>query len=199
MNRPRTGVTVVIPTIPPRRDIRLRAEQSVNQQTVRRACLLIQHDDDREGSAATRNRALARVETEWVLWLDDDDLLMPNAIQLLTEAQKRTGADIVSGSAWIPQTADHREPTSPIEPGWLSPEFVTERSRLTVTSLMRTEMVRAVGGFEFRADPGTGMALDDFGLYVRLAAAGATFWRIPETVFIWNIHGANTSGRSDRW
>lgn len=195
---PAPAVTVVIPTIPPRADMRSRAEQSVHAQTYRRRRLLLQHDDDRKGSAATRNRALADVTTEWVLWLDDDDQLMPNALQLLVEAQRETGADVVSGGAWIPQRVGHREPICP-GPGWLPGGFVQERSRLHVSSLMRTEMVRQVGGFEYRTDPGTGMELDDYGLYWKLARQGATFYRIPETVLIWNHHGANTSGRGDRW
>lgn len=156
-------------------------------------------DDVRTGSAATRNRALTKVETEWVLWLDDDDQLMPHAVQLLVEAQRRTGADVVSGAAWIPQTTDHKEPTAPIVTGWIDPVNIQLCSVLTVTSLMRTELVRKVGGFEFRRDPLSGMDLDDYGLYYKLAEAGATFYRIPQHTFIWNVHGANTSGRPDRW
>jgi GT2 family glycosyltransferase len=190
-------VTVVIPTIPPRAGMRIRAEQSAHAQTYRRK-LLIQHDDDREGSAATRNRALTHVTTEFVLWLDDDDELPPDAIQLLVDAQQRTGADVVSGAAHIPQIPGHAEPIAP-DTGWLTAAYVQERSRLHVTALMRTGLAREVGGFEYRRDPGTGMDLDDYGLYWKLAEAGATFYRIPETVLIWNHHGKNTSGDPRNW
>lgn len=197
--RPEADVTVVIPTIPPRHEMYRLAVDSVHAQTVLPKVGLTEFDSDRTGSAATRNRALEKVRTGWVLWLDDDDQLMPNAIQLLAEAQEATGADVVSGAAWIPQLAGHAEPTEPIAPGWIPADVVQERSRLTVTALMRTELVRAVGGFERRRCPATGMDLDDYGLYWKLAEAGATFYRIPETVFVWNVHGANTSGRGDRW
>lgn len=197
--RPEADVTVVIPTIAPRHEMFQRAVDSVRQQTLAPKMGVAEFDADRTGSAATRNRALAKVETEFVLWLDDDDQLMPHAVQLLVEAQQATGADVVSGAAWIPQLAGHAEPTKPTPPGWVPAEVVQERSRLTVTALMRTELVRAVGGFERRRCPATDMELDDYGLYWKLAEAGATFWRIPETVFVWNVHGANTSGRGDRW
>jgi glycosyltransferase involved in cell wall biosynthesis len=172
-----------------------RAIASVEAQTSRPARLLLELDMNREGSAATRNRALNKVATEWVLWLDSDDQLMPNAVQVLLEAQAETGADVVSGAAWIPQRPGHREPVATPPPGWIAPETVTARSSLHVSSLVRTSLARQAGGFAFRQDPGTGMILDDYGFYCALAEAGATFFRVPETVLVWNVHGKNSSGR----
>lgn len=192
-------VTVVTPSIPVRSEMCVRAQNSIFQQTLPPKMGIRETDWDHTGSAASRNRALAKVTTEWVLWLDDDDLLMPNAVQLLVEAQQATGADVVSGPAWIPQVPGHVEPTAPLPAGWIHPDVVRAGPRLTVTALMRTDLVRQVGGFEFRRDPASGMDLDDWGLHYRLADVGATFWRIPETVFVWNIHDGNTSGRPDRW
>lgn len=191
-------VTVLIPTIPVRSAFLERALASVAAQTLMPS-ILVQTDWDHDGSAVTRNKALARIDTPWTLCLDDDDVLMPWAVQVLTEAQEATGADVVSGGAWIPQRPDHAEPGPVPAPGWIDPETVTARSVLTVTSLVRTDLAQSCGGFEFKADPSNGMRLDDFGFYTRLAAHGAKFYRVPETIFIWNVHGKNTSGRPDRW
>lgn len=191
------GVTVVIATIPPRVTLLERAVASVTAQTVP-AGVLIEADSDRTGSAATRNRALEKVITERVLFLDDDDQLTPNAVQVLTEAQSETGADVVSGGAWIPQRPGHREPVQPPAPGWIPRETVMARSVLHVTSLVRASLARAAG-FRYERDPGTGMMLDDYGFYCALAEAGATFFRIPETVLIWNVHSGNTSGSPANW
>lgn len=187
------GVTVIIPTIPPRAAMLERAVASVMAQTVMPA-LVIETDEHRTGSAATRNRALARTETEFILCLDDDDQLLPWSVQVLTEAQEETGADVVSGGAWIPQSPGHREPVQPPAPGWIDPAAVTARSWLHITALVRTEMARQAQ-FSFARDPATGMLLDDFGLYRSLAGLGARFWRVPEAVLIWHHHGANTSGQ----
>lgn len=187
------AVTVVIPAIPPRAAMLERAIASVTAQTVP-AALVTETDAGRAGSAATRNRALARVETEWLICLDDDDQLMPHAVQVLTEAQAATGADVVSGAAWIPQSPGHREPVATPAPGWIPADAVMARSVLHVTSLVRTSLARAAG-FTRAHDPGTGMDLDDYGFYRALAASGATFWRVPETVLIWHHHGANLSGK----
>lgn len=194
------AVTVAIPYHEERKRNGMlnRAIASVEAQTSRPGMLLLESDPDRTGSAATRNRALAKVTTEWVLWLDSDDQLMPNAVQLLTEAQAETGADVVSGGAWIPQRPGHREPVGPSAPGWIRRETVMARSVLHVTSLVRASLARAAG-FRYERDPGTGMMLDDYGFYRALAEAGATFFRIPETVLIWNVHGGNTSGSPANW
>ena len=192
------GVTVVIPTIPPRAALLERAVASVTAQTVMPS-LVIETDEGRTGSAATRNRALERVETELILCLDDDDALMPWSVQVLTEAQEETGADVVSGGAWIPQVPGHAEPVQPPAPGWIDPAAVTARSRLHVTSLVRTDLAREAGGFAWEKDPGTGAMLDDYGFYKRLAGCGARFWRVPEVVLIWHVAGQNTSGKPDRW
>jgi hypothetical protein len=193
----RAGVTVVIATIPPRAVLLTRAVASVAAQTLP-VSLVIEEDSGRAGSAVTRNRALAKVESEFVLCCDDDDQLMPNAAQVLAEAQQATGADVVSGGAWL-TVPPHREPVDVPDPGWIPAETVTSRSVLHVTSLIRTELLREAGGFEFRRCPATNMLLDDYGAYCRLAEHGARFWRVPETVLIWHLHGANTSGRGDRW
>jgi Glycosyl transferase family 2 len=191
-------VTVVIPTIPPRKAMLERALASVSAQTVQ-VSILVQTDRAREGSAATRNRALERVTTSHAIFVDDDDALMPWAVQVLTEAQEGTGADVVSGAAWIPEVPGHREPVETPAPGWIPQKSVTARSVLHVTSLVRVSLAREAGGFQFRRDPGTGMDLDDYGFYASMAECGATFWRVPETVLIWHHHGKNTSGNPQRW
>lgn len=191
------GVTVVIPTIPPRAAMLERAVASVMAQTVM-PWLVIESDEGRTGSAETRNRALAKVATEFAIFLDDDDQLMPWAVQVLAEAQAKTGADVVSGGAWIPERPGHREPVDVPPPGWIPASAVTARSVLHVSSLVRTRLAQAAG-YAFERDPGTGMMLDDYGFYRALSEAGASFWRVPETVLIWHVHGGNTSGRPGGW
>ena len=194
------GVTVAIPYHEERNRNGMldRAVASVEAQTTRPAALLLEPDLNREGSAATRNRALAKVGTGRVLWLDSDDQLLPWSVQVLAEAQEGTGADVVSGAAWIPEVPGHREPVETPAPGWIPRKTVTARSVLHVTSLIRTDLLREAGGFQFRRCPVSGMMLDDFGAYASMAERGATFWRVPETILIWHHHGKNTSGRPDR-
>lgn len=51
------------------------------------------------GLAASRNTAVAHANGQFLVHVDSDDWLEPDAIESLVERQKETGADIVSGKA----------------------------------------------------------------------------------------------------
>jgi len=189
------SVTVLIAHLPERAIDLHNALMSVALQTHQCCTVVVTEDHKGEGSAATRNHALERVRSEWVLPLDDDDLLMPNAVQLLCEAQAATNADIVSGRAWQPQTPSHGEPIAPPS-GWIPKDTILDRSVLNVSSLMRTEDVRRAHGWHFKWDEKANLMLDDWGLYRNLALLDKTFYRIPDHTLIWNITGSNTSGQT---
>lgn len=193
------NITVAIPTIPPRAGMLRKAVSSVMGQTYPAAALSIAVDLHREGSAATRNRALAAVQTEWVAFLDDDDQLLPNHLQLLAGEAERTGADIAYP---LPRVIDSRG--RPVSRRWEwggGPVFdgaaLERRSYIPVTSLVRTELARQVGGFRFVTDT-AGLSNDDHGFYLALHKAGARFAHVHEESFLWNHHGKNTSGRPGR-
>lgn len=95
------GITVVMPTIPPREQLTIRASQSIV-----RACyelselysemptvLLSVVDDQREGAAKTRHRGLLAVDTEWVAFLDDDDVMHPDHLVQLYGAALEHSVD----------------------------------------------------------------------------------------------------------
>lgn len=61
---------------------------------------ILRHDKNR-GLAASRNTAISAACGTFVIHVDSDDWLEPNAVQLLVDKQLETGADIVSGSAYM--------------------------------------------------------------------------------------------------
>lgn len=199
-------ITVIIPTIPPRAHLLQRAIASVYRQTLPPHSTIIQTDLNREGSAATRNRALAAVQTEWVAFLDDDDEFLPHHLARLTEEANVTEADVIYP---LPKVVgpNGREIPRLFEYGG-GPTFdgprLERQSYITVSSLVRTDLARKVGGFEF-VQSSNGLN-DDHGFYLRLYHAGAVFAHVHEPTFIWHHHGhgqpgieGNTSGQPDRW
>ena len=91
-------VTVVIPTVAPhagRAKMLTKALASVESQTHPATEVIVEYDENREGPAAVRNRAVEKVETEWLAFLDDDDYLLPEHLALLCMAQEESGADLV--------------------------------------------------------------------------------------------------------
>src|ERR1044072_7605486 len=88
-------VTVVIPTVKNRNRYLRRAVSSVLAQTLQPIKIEIAIDRTHAGSAATRNRALSRVTTPWVAFLDDDDFFLPDHIESCFDAVAEYGAQVV--------------------------------------------------------------------------------------------------------
>jgi glycosyltransferase involved in cell wall biosynthesis len=215
----------VIPTIPGREDLLARAVASVKDQTLPPAELRIQVDRDRRGAAWCRNEALARVDTAFVAWLDDDDTLLPDHVQTLVDGHNETGADLVFSYA---EFIGGRDPLACCHNGVLTAEPINvpfgfqQRDHLDsrrgtlcpwcgcqrgnvipVTNLVRTEAIRAVGGFpEPHSMPDVAMSGDceDYLLLCRLLDAGAKFYHVCG-VRTWQYHfhdepgTGNTGGR----
>src|SRR3546814_2047662 len=74
-------------------------------QTLPARAVIVQADNDKEGSAVTRNRALEAVRTPWVAFLDDDDQFLPHHLQRLSQALTETQADVVYP---LPRVLDSR-------------------------------------------------------------------------------------------
>ena len=61
---------------------------------------ILRHDKNC-GLAASRNTALFAAQGSFVFYVDSDDWLEPDAVQVLVKKQLETDADIVSGSAYM--------------------------------------------------------------------------------------------------
>lgn len=205
----RLSVAVVIPTIPGREDLLQRALVSVHAQRRKPDQIVIERDSERTGAHAARNRALARVETDVVAWLDDDDTLKPQHLM----ANMR----VLEQSAWrpdlvypVPKMVGGKDPTAvtyqgqfPVSPWgrrWC-PEFAAHLrhmgSFIPMTHLVRTEYVRRIGGFrEGYAVDGGRYRGEDEDYLLRLLDAGAVFEHLPEATWYWHVHRAHTAGRA---
>lgn len=195
-----SDITVVIATIPPRAKLLRRAVWSVLEQTLRPDAIVIESDPDHTGAAATKNRGLAKVATEWVAFLDDDDQFLPHHLAALSSAVAAADADVaysipeVPGSAFVSSEPQYGRP--------FDADVLRQRSYIQTTSLVRTKLMLAAGGFQ--CPPGCDY--DDWGAWLALLDRGATFVHVPEVTFVWNHWGygtpgqpGNTSGRADRW
>ena len=120
------------------------------------------------GVSAARNRGLERVETEWVAFLDDDDLWAPSKLarQLAAAAE----ADAAFGWCAVAVVDDRRRPVGIVpaaDPTTLLPRLVrTNVVGSPSAVLARTDVVRAVGGFDEQL-----ALLADWDLWLRLAVA----------------------------
>lgn len=185
------SVTAVIPSIPPRARLLRRALGSVLGQIHPVDAISIAIDHRKEGSAVTRNRALAGARTEWVAFLDDDDQWKPEHVYRLLTTALDTGADVVYPWPEMVGAGDPRPDRFGVP---FDADELRRGSYIPVTSLVRTELAQRVG-FHYRP----GSPYDDHAFYLGLLDLGATFVHLPERTWLWHVEGQNTSGKPERW
>lgn len=189
------GVTVCIPTIPPRRELLDRALRSVWAQSSPVTAVSIAHDARGEGAWATRNRALAMVRTEWTLFLDDDDELLQHCVETLLGVAESESADVVWG--WFAVVGG----SDPF-PHYRGRQFDPANPHvIPITYLARTRLLHdaldACGGF---GEDTTGVwEVQDMPIVMHMHAQGARFHAVPDVLWKWHHHGKNTSGLPRRW
>ncbi|MEU6234411.1 glycosyltransferase [Kitasatospora sp. NPDC047058] len=171
-----------------------RAIGSVLGQTLPAAAIVIEQDLERSGAAVTRDRGLRKVTTEWVAFLDSDDQLKPNHLADLLACAQETGADYLY--SWYEPIGFGSDPL-PHFGKVFDPEHPTQT---TITTLVRTELAQAVG---FREPPpgaliGGERYGEDFQFTVECLGLGARIVHLPRRTWIWNCHGANSSGQPGR-
>lgn len=197
------GITVIIPSIPPRRKLLDRAIESVNRQTLAAVDVIVAVDEAKAGAAVTRDRALFQVKTEWTAALDDDDEFLPFHLEHLLGTARETDADYV-----------YSYPEMPVD-GTVNPiscfnGLQWDRGsphQTTVTTLYRTEIAHEILGYSGGyLDDGSPDALlnrvgEDYHFTLKFNEVGKIVHH-PEATWRWYHHneaGGNTSGLPSRW
>jgi hypothetical protein len=184
-------VTIVIPSIPPRRLTLLPvALESVWKQEYPISAVSVAMDVHRQGAWATRQRALDAASTRWVQYLDDDDELYPQHVRLLMDCALENQADFVYSYWDLKRTPDllghFGKPFDPENP-----------QHTTMTVLVKTELAKSVG-FTPR-EPEHEVGGEDWRFLLGCVEAKAKIVHLPEQTWHWRWHSANSSGREDRW
>lgn len=189
-------ITVVIPTLPTRSHMLKRALLSVDSQTIRPTNIITKYDTRREGAPITRQRGLDEVSSKWVAFLDDDDEFKPFHLEALLTAAMSENADYVF--SWYdviggidPRADEFGLPWDPASP-----------RQTTITTLVRADLARDVGGFVTEGDdlhhPDRRYAGEDWLFTNRINNAGGVIYHLPERTWYWHHHSSNTSGLPTR-
>jgi hypothetical protein len=126
---------VVTPTVPGREYLLAECSASVIAAGL---VHLVGVDGARDGPAVVRNKLVEVVQSDWVVFLDDDDLLDPDYEKIV--APHFEHADFVY-TGWDLDGAEDPQPMG------LDPFLQSWRNTIPVTACVRTEVFRAVGGF----------------------------------------------------
>jgi len=211
----RQTISVITPAHPARarNGKLLRAQKSVLAQTTLPDAHCVAMDLDGQGAAPTRHRALMMAQTDWVAFLDSDDLFMPRHLELCMKHALETGADFVyswfkilqegadgtfnviegdgKGDGVFPLThfTNDWDPDNPIE--------------TTITTLVRTELAKAVGFQTLDRGHKINSGEDRY-FTLGCMTAGAKISHLKRKTWFWSHHWltkqqmGNTSGFADR-
>lgn len=186
------GITVVIPSIPPRRAMLQRAIASAINQIYPAAAISVAIDVGRQGAWHTRNRALSVVNTEWTAFLDDDDEFLPEHLNILHNYVVNHEADMAY--SWFRTVPNGRDPF----PAWFAtaPWDVAKPRHTTIVMLVRTDLAQSIS---FSAPtPDDPFGNEDWRFILELNRRGKIV-HAPEQTWLWHHHGLNTSGRPEKW
>jgi glycosyltransferase involved in cell wall biosynthesis len=146
------------------------------------------------GVGAARNLGLASARGQFVIFLDDDDVAMPQRIaRLLSVARDQQAALCFGMTRRVMDGTDEvlgTVPTHLLSPGAVGFCDLLACAPHVNAVLARTERLRAVGGFDIGSHH-----FDDWSAWLRMADGNANVWCIPDTVADWRIHEQGLSAQ----
>ncbi|HET7291825.1 MAG TPA: glycosyltransferase [Vicinamibacteria bacterium] len=160
---------------------------------------LAAHDPRFRVSAPEANRgiggntgaALATARGEFVLFLDQDDVLAPDALSRLAgEAARDPTLDVVySDKDNVTPWGDRYDPY--FKPDW-SPELLLSTNFLAHATLVRRELVLAAGGIAADLD-----GAQDWDLFLRLAERTDRIAHVPVVLYHWRSVASSAASSLD--
>jgi glycosyltransferase involved in cell wall biosynthesis len=145
-----------------------------------------------KGLPAARNAAIREARSEWLAFLDDDDLWAPRKLRFQLDAAGDDVVLVAGGTVFVDaegRVLHYRSPPRSMRDfsaRLLSWNVVGSPSGV----IARTQVVRDVGGF----DEDLSM-LEDWDLWLRLAPAGI-FAGVPVPLVAYTLHSGNMHARS---
>lgn len=215
MDEPRPlTVAVCVPTIPPRRELLERALASVAAQTLVPDDVVVVEDEHGAGAGTARNAAWQLAETDVVAFLDDDDELLPDHLELCVAALVAERADVAYPwfelVGWPDATEERPDPLATKVGGELvhplGVPFGTEQAKhlrehawIPATIVVRRDVLERVGGY-----PTAGSEeyerfnrCEDWALLNRLLDARARFVHVPKRT--WRLYHGQQSTAGQNW
>ena len=148
------------------------------------------HHTSNQGSGFTRNRILELARGEYLLPCDADDLLLPGALQNLSQfLDDNDEFGVVYGDILRLETAANtlQDPPSIVGVDANNVWDLFENAVNHGGSMMRTDLVRQVGGYA------VGSAPDDWGLFLKLAEITRIHYLKGFLYYVWRLNDGSQS------
>ena len=137
------------------------------------------------GLSRVRNLAATLARTDWIVYLDADDWLDPHYIARAESwLAHHPGVDVLTTDMTIVRGDRRRVVRARVPAFW---DDLLRRNTLTQSSLIRREMIGALGGY----DPA--LVFQDWDFWIRVKQSGFRIDRLPGPHVFWREHGRNMS------
>jgi glycosyltransferase involved in cell wall biosynthesis len=155
------------------------------------------HDQHNQGQASARNVGINLALSDFVAFLDQDDVWKPNHLEKLHEPFLRvqnigwsySDFDLVDaqGKTLNPRHLRSSNYEAPHES--LLDLISQDLMMLPTASLVKTESLKKVAGFDAQF-----IGYEDDDLFLRLFFAGNSFFYVNESTLLYRVHDSNSSG-----
>ena len=140
------------------------------------------------GISGNSNEALAMACGEYTVMLDHDDILTPDALACVAGMlAKRPEADFIYSDSDLTDH-DYLYCYNPLfKPEW-SPQMLYSANYITHLSVIRTDLLRELGGFRSSCD-----GAQDWDLFLRVGERTDRIYRIPRILYHWRAAEGSTA------
>ena len=152
----------------------------VNEYAKKDSRIVFIENDRNHGLAYTLNHGLEYVKGEFIIRMDGDDISKPNRFERLLEAmEENPDYDVIgSGCDLFDKTGVWGEVCMNYKPDkW---DACCARTVSHATVIMRTEALRAVGGYDVETDKARA---EDYDLWCRMVLNGYKLMSIPDKIY----------------
>ena len=150
----------------------------------------IKYLEKNQGISGASNEAAQLADGDYLLLLDNDDELAPNALMKLYRALRKSNADIIySDMDMIDERGEHSSPL--YKPDW-SPELMLCQMYMGHLIAFKRELFEKVGGFNAAYD-----GAQDYDLLLRMSEETQDIEHLPEVLYSWRMLPSSTAANAD--
>ncbi len=155
------------------------AEQWITQHLSRFNRVLLCRNDANSGLALTRNAAFARAETQFVLPLDADNILLPNCAETLLKSIEPTSAAFV-----YPEIQRFGDSDEVFGVGPFDPNRLMTGNYIDAMALVRKSAWAQAGGYDHIR-----YGWEDFDFWCKFVERGLWGQNVPQVLARYRVHG----------
>ncbi len=146
------------------------------------------------GPAAARNVGVQHASHEWIAFLDQDDIWLPQKSRVQLAAAQESGADVIYTNARnfgeLERVGELRCDPAQMPTGEVFEALLLDNFLTMAGVMIRRSTFLAAGSFrpEFAG-------VDDWDMWLKVSAAGAQFHAVPEPLILYRWHSGSLSKR----